>query len=546
VREPDATGNASVSADDGRWDLVSLAAGDGPAAALAADVADALDQLARTTSEFSIGAVRSSVSIGLIGREIDGLREELQRLAARTASLLDSSKDGAAAARHAAEVAMELAGKTERGLTVLGRLIEGLGELSERTQDVATLVDGLARGELNDISSFSAVIDGVASQTKMLALNAAIEAAHAGEHGRGFAVVADEVGRLAAETEEQTARIAMTIERTQAQMRLVQDAAAASRERAGEGAADAVEGRAALEQVRTLIDSTSERAREIAGLSEHQLDDASGVNDAIVAITASSATIEEQTREVEANQLALAAGTESVSQVIGLFRTGGLVSRMHERCRCLARELREIMEDVVARGEVTLDALLAFEYQEVKGLLIGRFGRLFDVSRVPDSGFDPPKYLTAYDHLVDERMTRCLDAMLAAEPLLTLAGVSDVNAYTAAAASSSMRDWTGDYATDLATNRAKRFMLDAASIRRAARMGLGVELAARPLSRSEMAGLGARLDDEPALPEQGFLLQTLRRDTGTLLTTLAVPLYVCRRRYGMAIVGWDPEQARSS
>jgi methyl-accepting chemotaxis protein len=131
---------------------------------------------------------------------------------------------------------------------------------------VSSLLDGLAQGELRDISNVSAVIDGVARQTKLLALNAAIEAARAGEHGRGFAVVADEVGRLAAETAAQTAQIAQTIERTRSQMQGVQSAADAARERAASGAADAVEGRSVLEQLNTLLEASRDAARQVVPL----------------------------------------------------------------------------------------------------------------------------------------------------------------------------------------------------------------------------------------------------------------------------------------
>jgi len=255
----------------GRWDLVAIAEGGGPAAGLAGDVAVALDELAQTTSDFSVGAARSSRSVALIGSEVEGLRGELEVLAGRAASLLSSSEEGEATARDSADMTSELISQTEHGLAVLARVIEGLQELSERTEQVAELVDGLARGELSDIGSFSAVIDRVAKQTKLLALNAAIEAARAGEHGRGFAVVADEVGRLAAETAAQTAQIAETIGRTQTQMNAVQQAAEAARERAAEGAGNAGEGRAALEQVSALIEASSGRALRIAELAGTQL-----------------------------------------------------------------------------------------------------------------------------------------------------------------------------------------------------------------------------------------------------------------------------------
>jgi len=524
----------------GRWDLVAVAEGRGPAALLAADVSRALDELAQTTSGFSVGAARSSQSVDLIGRELEGLRGELEVLADRAASLLSSSQEGEATARESAELTVELMSQTEHGLAVLGRVIEGLGELSERTEQVAALVDGLARHELNDISDFSSVIDGVAKQTKLLALNAAIEAARAGEHGRGFAVVADEVGRLAAQTASQTAQIAQTIGRTQRQMNAVQEAAEAARERAAEGAGNAGEGRGALEQVGALIASSGGRATRIAELAGNQLADAAAVNEAIVAITSSSARIEEQARAVARHQAGLSAGTEEASQVIARFRTPGVVSRRYDCCRELAQELREVYEDVIASGEVTLEQVLAQKYEEARGASIQRFARLFDVSRVPEEGFDPPKFHTAYDAAVERQLIQRLDAVLAADPTLSLTGLADLNGYAPANNTIFSCDWTGDYDTDLANNRTKRFLLEAGAIRRSSRMGLGVEFPPEPVSRAAMAAAGASLD-EPPLGEEGFLLQTYPRDTGDVLTTLSVPLYICRQRYGSVTIGWNPE-----
>ena len=540
--QPDAA--VASPARNGRWDLVALSGEDGPAAFLAGEVARALDELAQAVSDASIGAARSSVSTGLIGHEIEGLRGELEQLAVRASSLVASSEQGAGAARIAAEVSDSLASATARGLGVLARLIDGLDELGEHTSRVSGLVDRLAQGELRDVVSFSAIIDGVAEQTKMLALNAAIEAARAGEHGRGFAVVAGEVGRLAAETASQTAQISQTIARAQAEMTEVQRAASTARERSAEGSVDADEGRATLEEVRLLIQSSSTRASEIAQIAAQNLADAAAVADGITAITESSTVIEQQAREVQRHQLALAAGTEDASQVIGRFRTQGLISRMHERCSALADELRAIFEAVIQRGEVTLDDVLALEYEEARGPLIERFARLFDVTRVPPEGFDPPKYHTAYDALVDRQITACLDAVLADEPGIVDCGVGDINGYAPAHQSTASRDWSGDRATDLANNRTKRVFLDSDSIWRASRAGLGVELPRRLLTRRELVLAGAALD-EPPTGEQRFLLQTYVRDTGTLQTTLSVPLYVCGQRYGIVMLGWDPAALRA-
>jgi hypothetical protein len=70
-----------------------------------------------------------------------------------------------------------------------------------------------------------------------------------------------------------------------------------------------------------------------------------------------------------------------------------------------------------------------------------------------------------------------------------------------------------------------------AKIQRFARLfDVGVELSGRMLTRAEIRSAGARLT-EPAVG-RSFLIQTYARDTGAVLTTLSVPLYVEGERYG--------------
>ena len=213
---------------------------------------------------------------------------------------------------------------------------------------------------------------------------------------------------------------------------------------------------------------------------------------------------------------------------------------LHRICRALAGELRDILEDAVDSRRVTLDQVLALDYQEVKGSSINRLQRLFDVSRVPGQGFDPAKFLTAYGSLVDSQMTERMDAVLAAEPHLMFALPFDLNVYAPAHNSVFSRNCTGDPERDLTLNRTKRFFLDSAALTRAARMEIGVELPPRKLSRSEIERAGAHLE-EPADDTDKLLLQKYTRDTGAVLSTLSVPLHVKGRRFGVVTLGWDPE-----
>jgi methyl-accepting chemotaxis protein len=526
------------------WPLIALAERGGELGELSRDVAHALDELAQTTSEFSCGSARSSVAVWVISDNVQRLRDQLEGLSVSSGSLRESSAQTAESAGASADLLEQLSVESARGLDVLGPLIDAIRQISDRVVRVHELVETLATNELASIEEFSAIIHRIASQTKLLALNAAIEAARAGEHGRGFAVVADEVGKLASETASQTSQIRATVTATRSQMNEVVAATAIAREQTAKSSEDADSGREILERISVLVDSSNDTANQIATLARQQLADVQEIDVNLHAITAGSAEIEQQAEAVAQAQLDLSASTERASLTIARFDTGGLISRLRERCEGLAGELRTILETAVDERHVSLSNVLELRYQEATGPLIDRFGRLFDVRRADPSGFSPPKYHTAYDALVDRAMMERMDAVLAAEPKLTFALPFDLNAWAPAHNSIYSQDITGDPATDLAGNRTKRFFLESGTLTRASRMELGVDLPGEVLTRARFSAAGAGLR-EPGGDHRPFLVQTYARDTGAVLTTLSVPLYVHGQRYGCVCLGWDPERLRA-
>ena len=525
------------------WSLGDLSHRDGELGELSGDVSRALDTLAQITSEFSCDSARSSLAVSVITDNVQHLAAQLQDLTARTSSLRTSSEGAAQAAAEAAELAEQLSLESARGLDVLRPLIDATRQISEEVVRVHELVQTLAGSELASIGEFSAIIDRIADQTKLLALNAAIEAARAGEHGRGFAVVADEVGKLASETASRTAQIRETVKRTRTQMDEVMEVMSSARDRSARTTADADTGLEVLERIAELIDSSNERATQMTGLADAQRADVQAIDASLQVITGGSAEIEQHAASVARAQLDLTSSAERASVVLGRFDTGGAISRLRGRCEGLAGELRGILEAAIDERRVTLSQLLELRYEEARGPLIARFARLFDVSRADPAGFSPPKYHTAYDALVDRAMMERMDAVLAAEPGLTFALPFDLNVYAPAHNSVVSKDITGDPAKDLAGNRTKRFFLDSPALIRASRMELGVKLPTEVLTRQQIAARGAVLT-EPTRDTRPFLLQTYARDTGAVLTTLSVPLYVKGQRYGCVCLGWDPEQLR--
>ncbi len=528
----------------GAWLLQVLATRPGELGVLSRDFANALDALAGVIADFSCDAARGAVEVNVIRLEVERFCSEVEQVAARLASLRTSSDEASASASSSAALADQLTTESERGIAVVGRVIDTIAQISEHTVSVDQLVTSLAREELPRIGEFSSIIDRIAGQTKLLALNAAIEAARAGEHGRGFAVVADEVGRLASETATHTAQIRDTIERTRSQMDVIQHAVGTARTCSAEGAQDADSGREALERISTLVSSSNKTAKRSATLADQQLSDVQAVDENLQTLMGAGTEIEQQARSVSKRQLDLSAGTEAASQTMAAFDTGALTPRLRRRCQCLADDLRSILENAIDHHKVTLEQIIGLQYTEAKGPLIQRFSRLFDVSRVGPDGFEPPKYHTPYDAIVDLEMMESMDATLAAEPGLTFAIPFDLNAYAPAHNGVFTNDISGNREQDLVGNRAKRFFLDSEALTRGTRMELGVQLPDRIMTRDELRAAGARLT-EPPPGQRPFLLQTYARDTGTVLSILSVPLYVKGQRYGSATLGWDPDKLRS-
>lgn len=528
---------------NGIWQLAALAQAGDEIGELSGAFARTLDELAQVTSEFSAGAARSSLAVGVVGDKVQGLRAQLQEITSRVGTLREATRQAAESATDAAEVASDLDQESERGSEVLGRVIDAIGAINTDTTRVHELITGLAANEVASIASFSEIIETIANQTKLLALNAAIEAARAGEHGRGFAVVADEVGRLATETEQQTARIRETVHRTQTQMQIIEKAAGAAYEQSAASAEDADVGRGVLTRIGELVHKSTAAATDIAALTQEQLADVSVIEDAVGLAAQDSAQIEEQTVAERDRQRELSQGSERAAGALVRYDTGGPFSRLRERAHGLAADLREIFERTIDDRVVTLAQVLELDYEEANTpALIQKFQRLFDVSKASPTGFKPPKFHTAYDALIDKAMMQKMDAVVAAEPSLAFALPFDLNCYAPAHNSSVSKDITGDEATDLASNRTKRFFLDSAPLTRASRMGLRIDgLELRPYTRSELRSRGGRLEETAGSAGQ-VMVQSYARDTGAVLTILSVPLYVKGQLYGGVSLGFDPEK----
>jgi methyl-accepting chemotaxis protein len=192
-----------------------------------------------------------------------------------------------------------------------------------------------------------------------------------------------------------------------------------------------------------------------------------------------------------------------------------------------------------SRRRLTLDQLVEWRYQEIKGPMIQRVSRLFDVRKVPAEGFTPPKYATSWDHLLDVEVRAILDRYLAKHKRINNVCVPDVNGYNFTHLTKYSPEWKGDPKLDSVLNRAK-WITDYPVVLHAARVGLkGWDQVPKRATRSQFLASG--VDPDQMLPPDTFLLQTQARDTGDTVCDLAVPFFVKGRRYGAVRIGFLAE-----
>ncbi|WP_320009337.1 bacteriohemerythrin [Maridesulfovibrio sp.] len=199
--------------------------------------------------------------------EMNSTVAEVAQNASLAAGNADKSRENAAIGARGVKDSVDAIKKVEAEVLSLK---ETMSQLGRRAENIDRVIN---------------VINDIADQTNLLALNAAIEAARAGEAGRGFAVVADEVRKLAEKTMEATKEVSEAI--TDIQQHAQTNVA--SVDRAAEdivaGTETAVESGKYMQEIVTIIESTSAQVESIATASEEQSATSEEINRAVSEVT---------------------------------------------------------------------------------------------------------------------------------------------------------------------------------------------------------------------------------------------------------------------
>jgi methyl-accepting chemotaxis protein len=381
------------------------------------------------------------------------------------------------------------------------------------------------------------LIDTISSETTLLSLNAAIEAAHAGTAGSGFGIIADEIRSLAETTSRATQEIAAVIAGVSEASGAMNATTGHAVEQTATVHHETTTMQEAIRDLRTQLDGTLERTTEVAGIVEQQLAalaDVRSATDIAVRRAESDAGAATDERRLELAMLGMRAHALAARRPLGTvaeeIRALGLAA---------AAEMDAVFDAAVDRGDLALGDCFDTDYVELTGPAIARLSRLFDVSRVPASGFDPPKFETRYDRAVEDGFNRLIDAYVPQHRAVKAMFAVDLNGFCFGHYRECRKAWTGDYATDLDGNRIKRFFEDPLSLR-CSRVGLGSasDRIQKRAPYERFRESGCTLD---AAGDRPWAIYTYARDTGIVYNDLSVALYAHRRRVATIRIIYDAD-----
>jgi methyl-accepting chemotaxis protein len=309
------------------------------------DVSGHLDGLAETVRSQALAFGELAASAKIMREMLDGITQRADNTNERlgqTRSRVHNSRSTA-----------------EEGITEVSRLVKAVQVMGQE-------LNGF-RQALAGVGAVAAKVGRIAQQTNLLALNATIEASRAGALGAGFAVVAREVKELSRVASQDTRQIAEAVEHlsTQAERLLTHGASTV------EQASTVQTGVAALGEVLNIVDSAMEGAcQEARSIAEG----AATAGGRVTEVQSSLSTLTDQVG------LSARALEDARSRVAGLIRVGeslveitiasGAKTQDTPFVKVVveaAAKISQLFEAAVARGEITLDALMSDQLSPIAG-----------------------------------------------------------------------------------------------------------------------------------------------------------------------------------
>jgi methyl-accepting chemotaxis protein len=484
----------------------------------------------------AVSIARNSYEWRAIAAALSSLHDEL----GTTTNAIDETAAGATVAAQASQRMRGSLAEMRAGFAAsvdeLQRALERVVRVREDVRHAESFVAATSAAS-ERAAAILDLIDTISSETTLLSLNAAIEAAHAGLAGSGFGVIADEIRALAETTSHATQQIGGVVTGvSQASGSMTETTARAVAETA-EVHDETTRIQLSIGELRTQLDGTLDRAAEVAGVVEQQLAalaDVRRATDIAVQRVESDSGAASDGRRLELAMLGMRAHALAARRPLGT-----VAERVREIGLAAAQRMDAVYDAAIERGAVRLDDCFDTTYAELTGAAVARLGRLFDVSRVPERGFDPPKFETRYDAAIEAGLNDLIDEHVPKHPAIKAMFAVDLNGYCFAHFRECRQAWTGNHAIDLDHNRIKRFFDDEISLM-CSRVGLGDASNGAPkrtpYARFHELGCSMR-----AAGERPWAIYTYARDTGIVYNDLSIALFAKGHRTGTIRIIYDAD-----
>jgi methyl-accepting chemotaxis protein len=496
------------------------------------------------TLDSALGSADAALRLDSVNSQAGRASRSLDQILRATEQLHHHAQQVSGASGRTLTAAEEMQRLSVHGRDLSKETMESSAQLRTQMQATVEHIEKLVQG-VTAIIQVSDTIETIARKTTLLSFNATIEAARAGERGRGFAIVAAEVRSLAQHTESRTSEIKLILDELANELAPTKTALQRSRELVESTADDVKLVGVSLERLAQLATDTDSNMKAVVSVIHQLSESIEVVFENLQTATVSSETIAREAGELVA---ANAAFSHMVEECFVQYAKADIDSLFHRNLRA-ARELGRLtgalFDRMIDTGACTLEDVLALEYQEIKGADIQSLSRLFDVSRVPPEGFDPPKYATRYDSICDVEIQRLMDEVKRSEPSMLYALVTDLNGYVPIHHAEWCQEWTGDRQKDTANNQLKRFYDHQGDMTEGVRVGLGANAKAVPekASREQFIQAGCELREQPGSADL-LLVRAMLGVGRHALMSLSVPIFVKGHRYGAVSCGWKAADER--
>ncbi|MFL6843825.1 MAG: methyl-accepting chemotaxis protein [Allosphingosinicella sp.] len=347
-----------------------------------------------------VAGVSDRISSNL--RTLDSLEEVTSRLLLDQARVAESTDEARILAEQAREKLAEGRSAIEDTLAIFSGLTDLVVQLGER-------MTGFAEA-MSRVQNVSSSIERIAYRTNMLALNATIEAARAGEAGRSFAVVAAEVKKLAQETRTATSEITGTIASLTREAEAVTSEIAngVDRSRVAKGGFASI-----TDTVRHVADIVALVDRQTDGIAQSTGHIQQSVDRVKSGLTSFAADARDNGGQLHRAQERLAQLEQLSGDMLDRLASCGVRiddTLFIERAQAHNREVTELIEAAIARGEIDSDAV-------------------FDTNYVAMPGTDPVQHSTRFCDFADAHIRPILDRLQNSDPRHIGCVMSDINGY---------------------------------------------------------------------------------------------------------------------